>query len=120
MRAGTLDKRVQLQLGVDTQDDGANGTGELIRSWTTLATVSARIKPLKGREFFTGGLPIAEMDTEITIRWAEALLRLSAKDRVLHTVRGYTTAYNIVSPPVEEDLGHRSLILYCKSGVHEG
>lgn len=117
MRAGILDKRVQLQTAVDTQD---TDTGEPVRSWTTLADAWANIAPLKGREFLTGGLPISEMDTKITVRWAEALLSLSAKDRVVHTARGVTRLYNIVSPPVEENLDHRMLILYCKSGLNEG
>lgn len=48
MRAGELNRRIQLQSVTRTQD----GFGQMSESWSTVATVWASIEPLVGREFY--------------------------------------------------------------------
>ncbi len=46
MRAGRLDKRVQLQSATEARDSH----GQPIKTWTTQATVWAGVEPLRGAE----------------------------------------------------------------------
>lgn len=117
MRAGELKRRVIIETAVDTQDDS---NGEMLRTWTTLATVWAKVEPLRGREFYGDGAIREEMDTRITMRYAPALLGLSAKHRMRHSPEsGPAIVYNIVSP-AHVLLNHREIEVMAKSGVNDG
>lgn len=112
MRAGALKRRVTFERAVDTQD---STTGEMVRSWAALATVWARVEPLRGKEYFAAEAVQAEADTRITARWNNALSTVSEKDRAQHQ----GAIYNIVNViPVEA--GRRELQIMCKSGVNDG
>ncbi len=49
MRAGRLRHRVQIQERVETTRDEHGGISP---TWSTIATVSASVEPLRGRELF--------------------------------------------------------------------
>lgn len=65
MRAGKLDRRIVIESFTTSQ----NGYGELIKSWSTLATVWAEVNPKSGREFFASNQRIAEFETVFRIRY---------------------------------------------------
>jgi len=65
MRAGTLDKRVQIDSRVEADDEA----GEPIVTWTPFATVWGAIEPQRGREFVTEAQPHAQGDVRIRIRY---------------------------------------------------
>lgn len=64
MRAGQLRHRVALQTAVEA----ANGYGEVIKTWSTAATVWASVEFLAGREYFAARQAEAETTVRITIR----------------------------------------------------
>jgi len=53
MRAGRLKKRVAIQQATDSR----GATGQVIKTWATVATVWAGIEPIKGDQ--SPGLPAA-------------------------------------------------------------
>ena len=58
MRAGKFDQRISIEQNSPVQ----NSLGELTAFWTTLDTVWAEVKPLKGREIFQADQVIAIAD----------------------------------------------------------
>jgi len=65
MSIGELKHRVTIQRAALAQDS----SGSTAETWSTLATVYAAIKPLKGREYFAAQQVQAETTHEITIRY---------------------------------------------------
>jgi SPP1 family predicted phage head-tail adaptor len=63
-------KRVELQSVTET----TSGLGEVGRAWATYATVWANIKPLQGRELVYAQQIHSESTTQITIRYASAVV----------------------------------------------
>ncbi len=70
MEAGRLRQRVQIQQKVVTRDSFG---GEAI-TWSTLATVWARVSPMSGREQEWFGLETAEMLTTMRMRFYPGVL----------------------------------------------
>lgn len=64
MRAGDLDRPITIEAKATTQA----GNGELIESWSTLATVWAQVRELHGRERFQAQQVHAEIDTRFRMR----------------------------------------------------
>jgi head-tail adaptor len=65
MNAGTMRHAVVLQ--EVTEATGAGG-GVLTRTWSTVATVYAAVRPLTGRELLQHGVPKAGITHRVTIR----------------------------------------------------
>ena len=66
MNIGALDRRIVIQQNTATQD----GFGEMIASWSTLATVWAAKKKQTGREFLADAdQTVGERKTVWVIRW---------------------------------------------------
>jgi len=65
VRAGPLRHRINLQQAVEA----SNGFGDVIRTWSTVATVWASINPLSGREYLAARQAQAETTTRIQIRF---------------------------------------------------
>jgi len=63
-RIGSMRERVSVQQEGRTDDMG----GGYALSWTTMATVSARVRPLTGREMAARGALEASQMYEVTIR----------------------------------------------------
>lgn len=77
MRAGELDRQIVIESATETQ----NGIGEPIKTWSTFATVWAKAKQLRGREYVAAQAINAEIDTVFTIRWLAGVTR---KMRILY------------------------------------
>ena len=69
IEAGRLDRRATLQSPAPTRGTA----GDTIPGWTTVATVWAGKRDVRGREFLAAGATQAEMETVITIRWRSDL-----------------------------------------------
>jgi SPP1 family predicted phage head-tail adaptor len=91
MRAGELDRRITLQ----TRSTSKSGTtGSTSEQFTTLATVWAQVKDLRGREFAAARQVNAEITTVFRIRWRTGVNELG---RILYNGR----TYDVVAPPAE-------------------
>jgi SPP1 family predicted phage head-tail adaptor len=64
MRAGRLDRRVELQK--PTASLASSGQDQI--SWVTVATVWAAVEPIRGRETFDAQKIASEVDVKILIR----------------------------------------------------
>ncbi|MDE2363127.1 MAG: phage head closure protein [Hyphomicrobiales bacterium] len=60
-----LRSRVTLQTPVDTADD----SGALVRAWTPVADVWAKIEPQRGDETFVAGEQESVLVHRVTVRW---------------------------------------------------
>lgn len=86
LRAGDLDDRIVIETRTDTRDD----FGAPIPSWSTFATVWARVTPLSGSERFRAESLDSEVSHEIDLRrlagveptmrvsWDSTLLEINA------------------------------------------
>ena len=64
MRAGKLNKRVQIQEPAESRD----AHGGVIRTWNTVATRWASIEPLRGQELYQAQQMGAQATVRITMR----------------------------------------------------
>ena len=83
MRAGDLRHRVDILNYTETQD---TTTGELVKSWGTLATVWAAIAPLSAKEFIAAQSTQSKILLRVTIRYRDDIkpnmrLYYAAKDK---------------------------------------
>lgn len=104
MRAGQLRQRVTIQQGTAAKDE----YGEDILTWSTFATVWARVEPLKGDEFLAArqAAAVAMLDTRITIRYVSGVtpeMRVSYDGNL----------YNIEAV-IDPDERHIEMQLMCK------
>lgn len=82
MRAGRLDREITIERATD-----ARGTsGAVTKTWATLATVPAEVRPKRGREFFAAGQVAGEVDTVFRIYWRSDI---TVKDRISYGGRTY-------------------------------
>lgn len=102
MRAGELNQRVTIQSKASGQDSYGMPNG----SWSTLATVWARVQPLLGREFMEGRQLEAEVSTRVRIRYRTDV---TPQMRLVH---GAVT-YDIVSVMNPNSDG-RETVLMCR------
>ena len=102
MKAGSLRHRVTIQRLTITQGTA----GEVVESWSDVATVYAAVEPLSGREFWQAQQVAAESQIRVRIRYRAGLdttMRVIHDDRTLEIL-------SIVDP--EER--HRELQLMCR------
>jgi len=77
MNAGRLDTRITLiRIGHEKSE------GERTETKTTIATVWAEKREVKGREFEQAQQIASETDTKFTIRYSSTVSDLSSKDRI--------------------------------------
>ena len=105
MEAGKLRKRVRLQELTEKQND----FGEIVRSYTTYATVWAAVKPLQGRELQFAQQINAEVTYKITIRYK---FNVTSEHRVIHRKK-ILEIISVINPE-ESD---KSLVLMCKEFI---
>ena len=110
MKAGKLDKRLDIQQPVTVQSDN----GSPVITWLPFGTVWASIEPIKGREALTSNQILGTMDTRIRIRQHPLLNAMTAKWRLSYD----TTIYNIVSI-AHVNLGMREIEIMCTSGASD-
>jgi len=82
MRAGALDRRIEIQRAEVVQDE----YGQPIETWVTVADCAAEVRPLKGIERFTAEQLAAHVDTRFRIRW---LPDITPQNRIVFDGRAY-------------------------------
>ena len=111
MRSGRLDKRVtiqQLVTGSPTQNAG----GEQEDVWTTVHTVWASVRPLRGRELFAAQQINSEISSTVQIRYRAGItskMRLSYDGRLFDILA-------VVNP----DERNEQLVLSVREGINDG
>src|SRR5690554_14898 len=81
MRAGRLDRRIDLQ----RYSLGYSDSGEPQETWTDLAArVAASFSAVRGDERNTADQWVAKEQVEFWIRWTASLADLNPKDRVIY------------------------------------
>lgn len=105
--AGQLRHKVELQAETIAQDPV---TGEMVKSWATVANVWAQISPLSGREFIAASAEQSEVQGKIVIRYRDGV---TASNRVVY--RGMF--YNILAVLPDAESGREHLTLMTAVGV---
>ena len=108
--AGRLRNRVAIQQVTNAQN---TTTGEITRTWATIATVWASVEPLSVREFLQSKTDQSGVAARITIRHRAGL---DASMRILHG----TTIYSPAGFLADKDSGTEYLTIPCTQGVNEG
>ena len=111
MRAGKLDKRLEIEQPISTQD----ASGSPVVAWLPVGTVWASIEPIKGREALTSNQILGTMDARIRIRQHPLLSSMTAKWRLKYS----GVIFNIVSI-AHIALGNREIEIMCLSGSNDG
>ena len=70
MKAGLLRHRIKIEVGAETQ----NSFNEEVLDWSTFATRSASVSPLKGRELFDAQQRYSEVTHKIVMRYLAGVL----------------------------------------------
>jgi len=109
MRAGRLRERVQLQQRADTRD----ATGDVVKAWSTVATVRAAIEPLSGREFFQAEQVASNVRVRIVVRYSSDLAAIDSSWRVVDANNGNKYAIESV---INRQVRGESLQLMCSEG----
>lgn len=105
--SGSLRHKVQLQDEQIAQDPD---TGEMVKTWATIATLWAEIVPLSGREFLAASAEQSEVRSRVTIRYREDV---TAAMRVVY--RG--KYFNILAILPDAESGKEHLTLMVGEGV---
>jgi SPP1 family predicted phage head-tail adaptor len=103
--AGELNKRITIEEPVGT----IGASGEVTRTWGTIASVSAKIESLTGQETAAARLIDATTSHRVTIRWRPGL---SPKMRLVYDSR----VFNIGSM-VNTDERNEDLVIDCTEVV---
>lgn len=69
MRAGRLREVIEIQ----SQAESANDYGQQVKTWSTLATTRAEVKPISALETETGGKTESRTIYQFTFRYQSAL-----------------------------------------------
>jgi SPP1 family predicted phage head-tail adaptor len=80
MRAGRLNQRITFQRRTETLDAYREDTG----TWANIATVSAAVEPVNGREFFSALQVQSSITTRVVCRYSSEVSGVTTKDRILH------------------------------------
>lgn len=70
MQAGRLRRRIVIKQPVEAR----NGFGDVITTWSTVATVWGSVEPLRGREYMLGQQVQAETTVRIRMRYRSDVL----------------------------------------------
>lgn len=100
MRAGTLRHRVAIQSATQSVDDFGSPTA----TWTTLATVYARVEAISGREYFAAAQKQSEVTHRVTVRY---------RDDVTPTMRIMWGSVELLVESVLPDERQRQLEIMC-------
>jgi len=76
-------KRIELQSAAETR----GATGEIIKTWSTFATVWSRIRTLTGTEKNAARQVQATQSHEITIRYSSDVVGVAVNDRIVYGSR---------------------------------
>jgi SPP1 family predicted phage head-tail adaptor len=109
MQSGKLRHRVQIQSRTQTQDQS---TGEIVDSWSTVATVYASIETLSVRDFIAA----KATQTEITARIKMRARSINVNQRIVHK----TTIYDVQGVLPDNDSGSEYITIAVNAGVNNG
>ena len=105
MKAGKLNKRVNIQSVTETRDD----PGGVVETWSTDITVWASIESMTGKEFFAAQELQSEITHKINMRY---LTGMKTKKRILYGSR----IFNILSVDMDTEQG-KELVIMVKEKV---
>jgi len=109
INAGQYDQRITLQQRVSTID----ALGQESQSWIDASTVWAKVRPLKGRDFFAAAQQQATIDVQFCIRYR---VDVDATWRVLWG----GVAYEVVGHPANVYGANEELEINAVRGVRDG
>jgi SPP1 family predicted phage head-tail adaptor len=109
IHAGLLTQRITLQ----SRNSGVDVLGQASGSWSTVAEVWARARPLRSRELFAAGQIQNLTDVEFAIRWR-------ADVRSTWRVLWRGQPYDITGEPIDVDGQQQWLEILATSGVRDG
>ena len=110
MDAGKLDRRITLQKRTLTQ----SAMGDVTEAWETIDTVWARRLSSKGREFYSGGVPLGVDDAGFQIRYSAAVAAVDQTWRIVFD----GDMYDIAS--IDENGRKGYLTILAKRGASAG
>ena len=102
IRAGRLNKRIELQREDATKDEYGSKAAE----WVTVDYLWAEIAPLRGRELFAAHQVHAEVTHKVTVRQRPDL---TSEMRFKYGAR----AFNIATMPMNVREGNESIEMMC-------
>lgn len=107
MRSGRLRHRIVLQRRTGAEND----FGEPTDTWSDVATLSAGIEPISGREYFAAQQVQSEVTHRVTIRYFEGI---TPKDRLVWTDPATAVArYFDIRSVIDRDERHREMAIMC-------
>lgn len=118
MRAGSLRRRVKIQVRSSSQDS----YGQALSTWTDVLTdVPASLEPLAGREREIAHAIHPGVDTRITLRYHAQLASpsLAASYRVAYDNAGVTRLFNVAAVMNLEER-NRTIEMMATEGLNEG
>lgn len=86
MRSGELSRRIVIELATEAQDS----YGEAVPTWSTFATVWAKVTPNRGDERFAANQIVAQADSVFRIRWQSGV---TTKMRINYDGQIYDIVY---------------------------
>lgn len=85
MRGGQLDRRIEIQQPIETQDN----SGESIQSWDTIASVWAQKIENRGQERFTAQQLSGRAIRTFRFRWNSRTQEITVKHRIVFDGRSF-------------------------------
>lgn len=107
--AGKRNQRIT----IERKSVSRNSIGEPQVTWSTLVTLWAEARPVRGAEFLAAGQMQARADVLFRILYRSDL---TEQDRVVW--RG--DPYEIVAPPIDVNGAREVTELYCSHGIRAG
>ncbi|MDQ7970751.1 MAG: phage head closure protein [Oxalicibacterium faecigallinarum] len=112
MRAGKLNKRVQLQMPHRVKGDD----GGFTQTWVDVGSKRwAGIVPISGREANRSNQTIASTESRITMRYSSVTAEISETWRVLHGEKVYD-----IKRIANLESADEVIELTCEAGVNDG
>lgn len=101
--SGEMTEVVTLRAPTQTIDKFGQHT-----SWPAVADVAARVRPLRGREYFAAGAMQSPAELEVEIYWRRDV-------RANWRVTWMGNDYDVVGAPIDVDARHGTLQMMCQS-----
>jgi len=116
MNAGRLKHIVWIDRRTTVQDS----SGDPVVTWEPVAQVKAQIMPRTGREDDVDNDILADVDTQIYLRYSPLTATLSPVDRIRYSNSYGERIYNIVGFPMDVETAHDVVLVNTKAGLNDG
>ncbi|EZP51390.1 phage head closure protein [Delftia sp. RIT313] len=123
LESGKLRHRVRIEAYTEQRDSSGEviqnqETGEVLMTWSEVATVWAAVEPLSAREFIQSAATQSQVTARITIRQRDDLL---PSMRLVHVRNGRADViYNPAAFLEDKASGLEYMTIPCSRGVGEG